>query len=474
MRFGRAVLSGGIVALIVWQLGYAVEYSATWPLGFAYAAGGIAVVVAALAVMTRLHRLLLALALLVSLQTIALAGGIFTDWIAKWIEEVPDIVEGVRVSPDWETYVSGGPPPTPLRWTTTIVAGLCRLVGYALCIVLGLEFAALAFFMAFAGKERFFSARGWRPSIRRPLSSVARIFGFPSYLTQLRRGGFLPTVLYVVIACINSTAVILLVLPLALPVPEIRDALSPNPSAQTFETGELIFIGFAIAMAALAIVGGPALVRLAHRASASRYQSVRDWDDRPPVVFLRSFQQDQAKIDFRPLNPLLRMPAGLARAQNIDEILLDSAAPIGPVIAIGEPGNAIPPLGAARVFVRHSDSSWQEVVADLIDASRVVVLCPGQSEGVAWELAHVSSEKVLPRVIFLASPAATTDEVIQTFAKIIPSFPQMTSKQVPIAAFRSGDQWIVLTAGARTLQSYTVALNRALQDLVPSATDDWV
>ena len=49
-------------------------------------------------------------------------------------------------------------------------------------------------------------------------------------------------------------------------------------------------------------------------------------------------------------DPLLKLTAGVAQARMLDEILLEDASPYGPVQAIGDPTEGIPPLGAARIF----------------------------------------------------------------------------------------------------------------------------
>jgi hypothetical protein len=113
---------------------------------------------------------------------------------------------------------------------------------------------------------------------------------------------------------------------------------------------------------ALQLAGvGKMLDKITRRHAADLYQSVREWDDRPPVLFLRSFDQDKVPIPARTRNPVLQLPAGLGRARELDELILEAGAPFGPIIAIGDPRKPIPPLGAARVFVRNADHTHERV-----------------------------------------------------------------------------------------------------------------
>jgi hypothetical protein len=102
----------------------------------------------------------------------------------------------------------------------------------------------------------------------------------------------------------------------------------------------------------------------------------------PPVVYLRPFAVDEsgwgqifsALLTAKMFTPVLSEEEQLARA----------VAPIGPLIAIGQPGESLPTPGAARIYPAH----WRESVEDLLRRARLVILRPGTSEGVRWEVEH--------------------------------------------------------------------------------------
>jgi hypothetical protein len=51
----------------------------------------------------------------------------------------------------------------------------------------------------------------------------------------------------------------------------------------------------------------------------------------------------------------------------------------GPFVAIGKPGEALPPAGAARTY--KSDNPWQVRVLELIRSSKLVLMLAGSTEG---------------------------------------------------------------------------------------------
>lgn len=88
-------------------------------------------------------------------------------------------------------------------------------------------------------------------------------------------------------------------------------------------------------------------------------------DNRPPIIYLRSFDADET-------------------ADQDEKILADIMQEVGPFIAIGRPGDKLPPLGASRFYVE--DKNWRNKVTQLLDISVLVVLRAGKTGGLIWEL----------------------------------------------------------------------------------------
>jgi hypothetical protein len=127
----------------------------------------------------------------------------------------------------------------------------------------------------------------------------------------------------------------------------------------------------------------------------------------------------------------------------------------------------VPPLGAARVFVSNAEQDWKSVVEDLISASRAVVICPHKSAGVAWEIEQVRQPTVLAKTIIIASPNMSAEDASALFGQVSGERITLEAHRRAVAAFQDPvDGWTLLSARHLTVQTYSVALNRALQRLL--------
>jgi hypothetical protein len=117
-------------------------------------------------------------------------------------------------------------------------------------------------------------------------------------------------------------------------------------------------------------------------------------DQRPPILYLRSFQDDD--ITSRPIRESA-LPFSFTEEEYLVEMLND----FGPCIAIGQPGEKLPDLGAARIYV--ADDQWQEKVRELLVSSRLVVLRAGKTKNFLWEVEQ-SIKSVNPRNIIILIP----------------------------------------------------------------------
>lgn len=111
-------------------------------------------------------------------------------------------------------------------------------------------------------------------------------------------------------------------------------------------------------------------------------------DPRSPVLFLRSFEDDDL------VDPTPRMvPMGDLFPRRYEESLSGPLKRVGPMISIGRPGNRLAMLGGARLFV--PDHAWQGAVEHLRTHAAAVVLMVGRTGGLWWEL--TSSIAAVPR-----------------------------------------------------------------------------
>ena len=79
---------------------------------------------------------------------------------------------------------------------------------------------------------------------------------------------------------------------------------------------------------------------------------------------------------------------------------------IGPVIAIGKPGEPLPELGAARRYV--GDDEWRAVVGQMMNDAVLVVIRAGETANLWWETHEALTRCSPERVIIVALGPAET------------------------------------------------------------------
>src|SRR5256885_1646011 len=103
-------------------------------------------------------------------------------------------------------------------------------------------------------------------------------------------------------------------------------------------------------------------------------------ETRAPIMYLRSFYLENTDQDSgRSLK--------FFEKEHDDEVLASVLKNIGPLIAVGRPGDKIPPLGSIRLYFK--DDEWQDQVRKLITISQLVIIQPGYTEGTEWEMEEV-------------------------------------------------------------------------------------
>jgi hypothetical protein len=107
-------------------------------------------------------------------------------------------------------------------------------------------------------------------------------------------------------------------------------------------------------------------------------------DGRPPIVYLRSFHDDGDAVMDASTGALVRRALRLLAPVTPEQETATVLKRLGPVVAIGKPGEPLPELGAARVYVGNDE--WQEQVLAWMRSATLVVIRVGTSPGVLWEL----------------------------------------------------------------------------------------
>lgn len=75
----------------------------------------------------------------------------------------------------------------------------------------------------------------------------------------------------------------------------------------------------------------------------------------------------------------------------------DALRPLGEFIAIGRPRERLRPIGASRVYV---GDDWKQEIASYAARAKLVILRPGETEGIQWEVEHALSNVSPERLLF--------------------------------------------------------------------------
>jgi hypothetical protein len=141
--------------------------------------------------------------------------------------------------------------------------------------------------------------------------------------------------------------------------------------------------------------------RLARPSGEERMEA----DSRSPVVYLRRFSQD---------------PPGVEHRRRHEEKMARLLARIGPPIALGRPGEVLPPRGFSRVYV--ADADWQFVIGEYISqASLIVVDARGSSESFRWEMEQCISRGKVRRLLLLVDDLDAYREFSREHGAVFPS-----------------------------------------------------
>jgi hypothetical protein len=151
------------------------------------------------------------------------------------------------------------------------------------------------------------------------------------------------------------------------------------------------------------------LRRLGRRLAAPTAEELAANDPRPPILLLRSFRDD------RPWCVGTRYhrgagPPGYYHPEDLEDVTFEEAlvkvlAEFGPVVAIGRPGERVPPVGASREWVSHDQ--WRARVGELLGKCHRVVMVLGEvkgEDGLAWEARQLFSLDNPEKIIIVVPP----------------------------------------------------------------------
>ena len=190
---------------------------------------------------------------------------------------------------------------------------------------------------------------------------------------------------------------------------------SESVSAELDESGWST--GFSAVIAVFAVAALWLYRRSRQHEARTAAQAMAD-DPRPPVLYLRSFQDDGRMLISDEGGVVAQKLFGALTPTSAEEELAGTLERAGPVVAIGKPGEPLPELGAARLYVGHD--VWQAEVNALMRQAALVVVRVGASPGVLWEinqaLEHLPRERL---VLVLLGSAPLAPQIAERLAGVL-------------------------------------------------------
>ncbi|MGI9022903.1 MAG: TM2 domain-containing protein [Acidimicrobiales bacterium] len=147
---------------------------------------------------------------------------------------------------------------------------------------------------------------------------------------------------------------------------------------------------------------------------APSMQTVLGQDPRRPVLYIRSFKDDTFSSGWI-----------YTRAVSVEQEIVSIMGRIGPVIAIGRPGEALPELGAARLYV--DDEEWKAKVVDMMLGASAVVVLAGTTANLWWEVEQAARFLPPERLIIVCPGMAWTGPFAEGFDQRfgVPDLPEL-------------------------------------------------
>ena len=149
-------------------------------------------------------------------------------------------------------------------------------------------------------------------------------------------------------------------------------------------------------------------------------------DPRRPVTYLRSFEADSEIVLRRDgfWNKATTMLIGYMVTFSPEQELAEIVTRVGPVIAIGKPGEPLPELGAARLYV--GDADWKAKVTDMMARSRLVIIRTGSTPNLQWEIEQTMTHVPRRQILFVSlgdeKKTAVFDQYFKRrFGQVLPS-----------------------------------------------------
>jgi LSD1 subclass zinc finger protein len=200
---------------------------------------------------------------------------------------------------------------------------------------------------------------------------------------------------------LRIVAVTLVFLPVLWGIDTLNDASAKDLSTPWQFRIDFWLLSSVIVLSIITSALGVPIIRLRRQIRAVGAEKALQSATNRPILYLRSFNVDELSGRQTLLDHLFR---GNFYSDSLgpEDQLTRRFSKLGPMIAIGRPGEELPSLGAARFYV--SNDKWQEKVADIAREAQFIVWVSGTTGGLHWELNHLIQTVAPSKLIVWAHP----------------------------------------------------------------------
>lgn len=148
--------------------------------------------------------------------------------------------------------------------------------------------------------------------------------------------------------------------------------------------------------------------RHGRRAAVASAGELMAKDLRAPIFLFRSFADDGLTTlgrTARSLNPA-DMQSGMMR---FEEAIAVEMSAWGPVITIGQPGEKLPELGAARFY--ENDDTWRDAITKAVKHASVIVIAAARTKGLDWEVNEIKRADRVGDAIIIVPPVEHAETI---------------------------------------------------------------
>ena len=231
------------------------------------------------------------------------------------------------------------------------------------------------------------------------------------------------------------------------------------------------------AAATLLLFGGAAATffidRAARHITNRTMKEVIERDERPPIVFLRAFDDDGIRVRTIPDRADgLAGRFGLRNVARVEEKLAWTLSVYGPVIAVSQPGSNSRPLGATRETI--DTTGWLAIVEQRVRTAQFVVVMVGHIDGhpgLRAEVEMLTAIGALDRTFFVLPPLAGPDPYYRwwSIAYLLGVDHRLARENsTPLVRVHEGSVYRYMTTRPLSAEGYAAAFQAALD---PAALD---